>query len=124
MRIPIFNSLYFDTPKKINSEKIDLNKLNNLDLTYIDKKKFPVVKILDKLENYDSLFETVIVSANDSLVNLFLEGKIKFADISKILLNTLSLNEFVKYKRITPKNIEEITILSNYVSLKINSMGV
>ena len=34
----------------------------------------------------DSLFETVIVSANDKLVELIFKEKIKFTDISTILL--------------------------------------
>ena len=49
-------------------------------------KRFPVVKILRELPRNESLFETVIVSANDQLVKMFLNNKIKFTDISKILL--------------------------------------
>ena len=106
MTIPIFNSLYSSANKVIKSEKIDFKKLNNLNIEFIDKKKFPVVKILNKLKNNLYLFETVIVSANDSLVGLFLKNKIKFTDISKILLKTLNMKEFNKYKSTSPKNIE------------------
>jgi 1-deoxy-D-xylulose-5-phosphate reductoisomerase len=124
MKIPIFNSLYLNGKKKIKSENLNLKKLNNLDLKYIDKKRFPVVNILNKLKDEDTLFETIIVSANDNLVNLFLEGRIKFADISKILIYVLNMSEFDKYKKITPKNIDDIIKLSNYVSLKINNMSI
>ncbi|WP_415303400.1 1-deoxy-D-xylulose-5-phosphate reductoisomerase [Candidatus Pelagibacter sp. Uisw_090] len=124
MKIPIFNSLYSDSYKKIKSEKLSLKKLNNLNLEKIDKKRFPLVEFLDKLKNNNSLFETVIVAANDCLVKLFLEKKIKFTDISRILLKTLNMTEFKKYKKIAPKNINQITKLSNYVSLKINNMSV
>ena len=124
MKIPIFNSLYLNSKKKIKSEKLNLKKLNNLNLKYIDKKRFPVVNILNKLRNEDTLFETIIVSANDNLVNLFLKGRIKFADISKILIYILNMSEFNKYKKISPKNIGDIIKLSNYVSLKINNMSI
>ena len=124
MKIPIFNSLYTNTKKKIKSEQLNLDILNNLDLKYIDKKRFPLISILDKLKNSDTLYETVIVSANDTLVNLFLEGKIKFTDISKILLYMLKMSEFNKFKKIVPRNIRDITKLSNYVSLKINNMSI
>ena len=124
MKIPIFNSLYTNTKKTIKSKELNLDILNNLDLKFIDKKRFPLIGILDNLNNNDTLYETVIVSANDCLVNLFLDDKIKFTDISKILLYILNMSEFNKYKKIIPKNIMDITRLSNYVSLKISNMSI
>ena len=124
MTIPIFNSLYEDSKKKIKSKKLDFSIINNLNFENIDLKKFPVVKLLKKLPNYDSLFETVIVSANDNLVRMFLNNEIQFLDISKTLTKILNNKEFFKFKRIIPKKVEEITKLSDYVSLKINSMHI
>jgi 1-deoxy-D-xylulose-5-phosphate reductoisomerase len=124
MIIPIFNSIYDNNEKKIKSKKINIQALNNLDLNKVDKIKFPVVKIIKKMHEEDTLFETVIVSANDKLVNLFLNNKIKFIDISNILLKICSLSEFTRFKLIQPKNIDENNNLADYVSLKIDSMGV
>jgi len=124
MIIPIFNSIYFNTEKKLKSKNIDIKMLNNLNLKKIDNIRFPVIKILNNLSNEDSLFETIIVSANDKLVNLFLNNKIKFIDISNTLLKICSIAEFSKFRSIKPKNIEEINNLSDYVSLKIDTMSV
>jgi 1-deoxy-D-xylulose-5-phosphate reductoisomerase len=124
MTIPIFNSLYPNYEKKIKSNSINLSILNNLDFKKIDKKKFPILKILNFLPQRHSLFETVIVSANDKLVNMFLDKKISFIDISKVMLKIINSKEFIKYKKIPPKNINQITQLSHYVSLKINSLRV
>jgi len=124
MIIPIFNSIYLNTDKKLKSKNIDIEVLNNLNLEKIDYIRFPVIKILNNLSNEDSLFETIIVSANDKLVKLFLNNKIKFIDISNILLKICSIAEFNKFKSIKPKNIEEINNLSDYVSLKIDTMSV
>ena len=124
MIIPIFNSIYFNTDKKLKSKNIDIKVLNNLDLKKIDKIRFPVIKILNNLSNEDSLFETIIVSANDKLVKLFLNNKIKFTDISNTLVKICNITEFNKFKSIKPRNIEEIHDLSNYVSLKIDTMSV
>jgi 1-deoxy-D-xylulose-5-phosphate reductoisomerase len=124
MTIPIFNSIYYNYAKKIKSKKIDIKILNNLDLKKVDNIKFPVIKIINKMNESESLFETVIVSANDKLVNLFLKNKIKFNDISNILLKICTLTEFSKFKAITPKNIDQINDLADYVSLKIDSLGV
>ena len=124
MTIPIFNSIYLNGDKKIISKKIDLNILNNLNLQKVNNIRFPVMKILKKMNETDSLFETIIVSANDTLVNLFLCNKIRFVDISNILLKICSNPEFTKFKSIKPKNIDEINELADYVSLKIESMRV
>ena len=124
MTIPIFNSIYFNTKKKLKSKNIDIKALNNLNLKKIDNIRFPVIKILDNLSNEDSLFETIIVSANDKLVKLFLNNKIKFTDISNILIKICSIAEFKKFKSIKPRNIKEIQHLSHYVSLKIDTMSV
>ena len=124
MIIPIFNSIYFNTDKKLKSKNIDIEALNNLTLKKIDTIRFPVVKILNNLSKDDSLFETIIVTANDKLVKLFLNDKIKYTDISNTLLKICSIAEFNKFKSIKPKNIEEIYNLSDYVSLKIDTMSV
>ena len=124
MRVPIFNSIYFNTDKKITSKKIDIEILNNLDLKKVDKIKFPIIKILNHMTNMDSLFETIIVSANDKLVNLFLSGKIRFTDISNILLKICIMPQFTKFKSKKPKNINEIKDLADFVSLKIDAMSV
>ena len=124
MSIPIFNSIYFNTDKKLKSKNIDIEVLNNLNLKKVDDIRFPVVSILNYLNKEDSLFETIIVTANDKLVKLFLNNKIQFTDISKMLLRICDMAEFKKFKSIKPKNIEEIHNLSDYVSLKIDTMSV
>ena len=124
MTIPIFNSLYQADQKIIESKKLDFSKINNLNFENIDLKRFPVVKILNKLPDKDSLFETIVVTANDNLVKMFLNKKIQFLDISKTMMRIFKNKEFSKFKRIKPKNVDEITKLSVYVSLKINSMHI
>ena len=92
MKIPIFNSLY-SSNKTINSNKLDLKVLNNLNFQNIDLMRFPIIKILSKLPEKSSLFETVLVSINDKLVKLFLANRIKFTDISKKMNIILELND-------------------------------
>jgi 1-deoxy-D-xylulose-5-phosphate reductoisomerase len=121
MSIPIFNTFY-DYKNNFNffNNDINLDKLNKLDLNKIDEKKFPLVKILKFMPENNSLFETVIVSANDELVNQFLKKRIKFTDIEKILLNLANNSEFVKFKKKSPKNVNDIIKLDNYVRLKLS----
>ncbi len=125
MKIPIFNSIQQELNNvSIKSEDIDINKLNFLNFKRINKKKFPLTELLKILPKNNSLFETILVSANDELVNLFLNKKIKFTDISKKLIKFVKNKNFNKYKRIKPKNITEIVQLNKYVRLKINSKSI
>ncbi len=123
MKVPIFNSLYnSDYNKKFLSNKIDFKKVNDLNFTKVNILKFPSVKIISKIPENISLFETVVVSANDSLVELFLDKKIKFLDIYKKLKNITSLKEFTKLKHFSPKSVSEIMKLNRYVHLKVMSL--
>ena len=118
MKIPIANCIYNKKNIKIKSSKIDLNTLNNLDLANVDFKKFSSIKILNHIPKNISLYETVLVSANDQLVELFLKNKINFQNITIFLKKILRMKIFKKYKRRTPKNYNEIIKLSDYVRLK------
>ena len=118
MRIPIFNTLYLNNDKKLYSNTIDIDSLNNLNLKIIELKRFPMVKLLDVLPSKHSLFETVIVSANDTLVELFLNNKIRFVDIQKKLFKIINKKKFLKFKNMHPNKIQDIVELSNYVRLK------
>jgi 1-deoxy-D-xylulose-5-phosphate reductoisomerase len=124
MKIPIHNSLYSSETKFLKTKKIDFNKLNNLDFSKVDYQKFPLVKIISRLSEKNTLFETIIVAVNDELVKKFLQKKISFLDISKKMNKILSLNEFKKYKRIKPITIDKIVKLNDYVRFKINNLSI
>ncbi len=121
MKIPIFNSLY-SSNKTINSNKLDLKVLNNLNFQDIDLMRFPIIKILSKLPEKSSLFETVLVSINDKLVKLFLANRIKFTDISKKMNIILELNDLKRFKKLKVNKIDDIMNLNNKVEFKLNSM--
>ena len=121
MKIPILNSLNLNCHGLIKSKKLDLMVLNNLDFKNVNIKRFPIVNILNKVPNSSSLFETLIVSTNDELVELFLNKKIQFVDIYKKLSKLINLNEFQRYKKIKAKNFNSIIQLDKYVRLKIKS---
>ena len=62
MKIPIYNSIYSSNTKSIKTHSLNLKILNNLELNEVDTKKFPLVKLLNKLPNHTSLFETVLIT--------------------------------------------------------------
>ena len=110
MRIPIFNTLYKDSIKVIKSNEVDISKLNNLNLNNVDEKKYPMIKILNMLPQKESLFETVLVSSNDELVDQFLNKKIGFMDIYYKLNKFLKKKNFINLKK---NNQKKLRILLN-----------
>jgi 1-deoxy-D-xylulose-5-phosphate reductoisomerase len=90
----------------------------------VDKKKFPVIKILKKYPNHCTLFDTALVSINDELVNLFLSKKISFNDIIKNLIKILNLRSIKKLKKIIPKNYQEISEINDFVRLKTLKLSI
>ena len=125
MKIPIFNSIYDkEKNQRIITNKINLNILNNLNLSKVNLKKFPSIRILNKIPKFNSLFETVLIAANDELVDLFLNKKISFDQIVKKLNNIINNKFFIKYKKKVPKSVNDIYKLNNLVRLKTKSLSV
>lgn len=122
MKIPISNSL-FENKKSIKFSKvIDIDKMNNLNFQTIDRNKFPVLNLLRKIPHTFSLFETVLVSINDLVVNKYLNKEINFTDIYKLILKLVNLKQFKKFKKIHPKNIDQIIDLNQMISLKFSKL--
>ena len=119
MKIPIFNTLYFNTNKTINTSELNLGTLNNLNLIKIDSRRYPMIKLLNLLTEKHTLYDTIVVSANDVLVELFLQKKIKFTEINSKLFKYIKDKEFLKYRNIYPKNLNDILDLNKYVRLKV-----
>ncbi len=123
MKIPISNTLYSNFNKTIKTSKIDIKSLSYLNFKKVDRLKFPIVNVIKKLPNKPSLFETVLVSANDELVDMYLNGKIKYTDISKKLLKFMNKKEFLKLRQIQPSKLDQIVDLSHDVRIKINPLN-
>ena len=125
MKIPIFNALNLNEySRKLKSKNLDIFKMNKLDLSSPDTNKFPLLKILKKLPQKNSLFETILVTVNDEVVNLFLDGKIKFTDIPKIITKIISSKKYQKYKKKPANNLSKIVNLNKFVRLKMKSLSV
>tara|TARA_B100000963_G_scaffold79625_1_gene67797 strand:- start:2012 stop:3178 length:1167 start_codon:yes stop_codon:yes gene_type:complete len=124
MKIPIFNSIYNSDNTKYKSKKINIGILNNLNFNKVDKRKYPLIDILKKVPNNNTLFETLLVSINDELVKQFLENKIAFEDISIKLKQILNNKVFSKFKLKKVNNLAQIEKLNDFVRLKTKSLSV
>ncbi len=124
MKIPINNLIYSLKNEYFKSKQINLKILNNLNFRSVNINHFPLVKLLKKLPNQTSLYETIIISINDYFVQRFLDNKISYKQLISFIYKFSKLKDFRKYKKIKPKNIEDIYRLRDYVSLKMNTLGI
>ena len=90
----------------------------------IDSYKYPSTKILNKINNTNSLFETVLISSNDELVDLYIQNKIKFLQINKILLKILNNKKYSNLIKKKPKKLSDIINLSEEVRLKTRNLCI
>ena len=124
MKIPIFNSLYNEKKKIYKSKKINFNIINNPDFRIPNLKQFPILNILKLVSNKNTLFETILISANDELVDNYLKGKINYSSINRLLFKIIKFKSFKKYYSKIPKDLNEIIDLSNQVRLKTKKLCI
>ncbi len=65
-------------------------KLSTLHFKKVQFKRFPLVKYAIDAGKKGGIMPTVLTASNEAAVNLFLDGKISFLDIEKIVINELS----------------------------------
>ena len=82
------------------------------------------IKILNKINNKNTLFETVLISANDQLVELYIKNKIKFVEINLYLKIILNYKKYLNLINKKPKKISDIINLSEEVRLKTRKLCI
>ena len=86
--------------------------------------KFPCLKLQKKIPSNISLFETVLVSANDEIVKYYLNGSIEYNQIFPKLLKILNIKKFNSLKNKSPANLRTINELNKYVRLKTREVCI
>ena len=108
MTIPISNALNSKISNKKNLINKNLNNLNNVKFIIPDKKKFPLIDIIQLIPEKTSYFETILITLNDTLVEKYLNGKINYISIQRNLLKLIKTTYFSKFYKLKPKNIYDI----------------
>ena len=112
MSIPLYHSL---SEKNYNPyNKLNINNIDNIKFIKPDKNKFKSLKIFDQL-NKESISEIIIFNtSNEYAVNMFVNNKIKYHEITDYIKK--SLNRFEKRKIC---NINEVIDYQSYVYNKL-----
>ena len=115
MEIPIINSIYGRNKVNYKTKNINLKKINNLNFSIPNLKKFKTLRILKILPYKDTLFETIIITVNDELVDMFLNKKIKYDQMLSYLFKIINFKNFKKYCNVRPISIDQIYKTRNFV---------
>ena len=123
MAIPIMNSLYINNELfNYKDGNLKFEKLNGLNFIKPDIKKFPVLKLLDKVPNKQSYFETILISINDVLVDKYLRGDINYHSLNVNILKLIKIPYFTRYYKKKPKNIIDIKNMVKKVITYLNKI--
>jgi len=124
MAVPIMNSLYMDVKLFDYKEgNINFEYLNGLNFINPNIKKFPVIKLLNKIKNKPSYFETILISINDTLVEKYLKGDINYQSLNTKLIKLLKIPYFTRYYNSAPKNIIDIKTMVKRVNTYLNKLN-
>ena len=109
MKIPITNAI-FDSKIEIKNFVKTKNYLKNLEFSTPDKRRFPAIKLIPKLNKYIST-PIIINAANEILVDQFLKKKISFTTILKHLFSLLKDKNYRKYAIKSSTNLKNIYMI-------------
>ena len=130
MIVPLANAIL---EEKFNIDDYFKPKMNkkmpvvfrNLQFLKVDQKRFPVVKLKHRINEYNS--SSIIINAvNEILVDQYLQKKIAFTSFYNYFLKVLNDRNYKKYAIKIPKNISQILeidqwskkVISKHLKLK------
>lgn len=97
MRLPIEVALSYpgriDLAKRLDSPLLDLTTVGSLSFEKPDFQKFPLLHLAYEVAEQGGLLPAIMNAANEVAVKFFLESKISFTDINRLVDKTVSAGE-------------------------------
>ena len=124
MIIPLANGIFDGEVdiKRFYKKKVSF-KFENLIFKKVDKNIFPAINLISKMNQFPSA-PIIINAANEVLVDRFLNKKIAFLDINKIIMAIIKDSNYKKYAVKNPSNIKQIYQIDFWArSITINKIN-
>ncbi len=96
MRLPIQYALSYPDRFEMNDLKFDISKFSNLEFSQKELDKFECIDLAFRAINLGGSYPTILNVSNDLAVELFLNNKIKFLDIPKIIKDCMDSHNYIK----------------------------
>ena len=116
MRLPIQYALYGGTRRYLDGERLDFAKLGSITFENPDMETFKGLPLAMKASRTGGSMPTVFNAANEKAVALFLQKKIAFLDIYRIIEDAME-----SHKVITAPTVEEILNIEQEIYNRIES---
>jgi len=95
MRVPISYALSYPERLDTGLSRLNLTECSNLSFLKPDTSRFPALEIAYEACRTGGCMPTVLNAANEIAVSSFLEEKLKFPEISKVVSETMSRTEYM-----------------------------
>ena len=116
MRLPIQYALYGGTRRYLDGERLDFAKLSSITFENPDMETFKGLPLAMKASRTGGSMPTVFNAANEKAVALFLQKKIAFLDIYRIIEDAME-----SHKVIPAPTVEEILNIEQEIYNRIES---
>lgn len=117
MKLPIAYALNYPYHNNNNFvQKLDLVKIGKLSFEEMSFERFPMVELAYEVGRLGGILPLVYNVSNEVAVDLFINGKIKYLDIEKIIKETV---EFFKDKNMLNPSLEVLLFFEGLIKEKI-----
>ncbi|MEG0874039.1 MAG: 1-deoxy-D-xylulose-5-phosphate reductoisomerase [Clostridiales bacterium] len=117
MRIPIQFALTYPERRENPLEELDFVKLGHIDFFAPNREIFPLLNLGFEVGKMAGTAPAVMNAANEVLVHMFLNYRIKYTDIYKYIVETVEAHEFI-----ANPNLEEILAAAKWAKARINEV--
>jgi len=95
MKIPIQYAITYPNHVNLDSPRLNFSEIKNLSFEDIDTNRFPCISLAYQALSAGGTALVALNVANDISVDLFLNKKIKFVDIPKIIESAIAYNKII-----------------------------
>ena len=95
MKLPIQYALYYPKRRFLGGGRLDFAAMKSIEIAAPDMKKFPGLKLAYEAGRTGGSMPTVFNAANEAAVRAFLEKKIGWGDIAKMIASAMEQHEKV-----------------------------
>lgn len=113
MLVPIQNALLGEF-ENLEVSRIDFVKLSKLSFKEMDYQRFPMIKLAYEVGKKGGFYPTCYNASNEVAVQLFLEGKISFLEIEKIITDMINKFNSMEISKLD-YNFDNILLVHNQV---------